>query len=271
MANTTKKWKGKSKKDIAEQKKQMQETMEHEQDLIWYEEETLKRFLKFAATFCQYSYNNQLLLHAQFPNATMVGTYGKWQKAGREIIPGERKNYIELFAPKPSKRWVENDVIDDDGNYVLNADGTRKKEKTLVDYMDYRAIYVYDVSQTEGDRLPELSHEGEDPLYETDEDLYEALKSICNVTEQMTASDMIHFVSQEFLKKKYATYEPHETEACAYILSSYLQMDAHDYHTDSVFRWANGKDRKEIAACMNRVQKVSKEIIQELEDTVCIA
>lgn len=260
----------KSNDEVKEQKRLMQEMAEKEQDTIWHEEETLKKFLLFAASFHNYSYNNQLLIYAKFPNAMMVQTYGGWIKKGRKVIPAEKKNYIELFAPVPKQTWITKEIKNENGDIELDEDGNKKTKKECVHYIDYRVIYVYEVSQTEGEKLPELSGDAEDPLYETQEDLFHALLPLTNqVSETMSPYDMLRCVSQEFLKQQYSIYEPHEVELCAYILSAYLQLDTSGLNTTDVFKWANGRDRKEIACIMEHLTKVCKKIIHGLEVPAC--
>ena len=257
--------------EIKEQKRLMQEAVEKEQDIIWHEEETLRKYLLFAASFHRYSYNNQLLIYAKFPNATMVQTYGGWIKKGRKVKPPENKNYIELFAPQPKQAWVTKEVVKEDGNIELDENGNKKTKKECVNYMDYRVVYVYEVSQTEGERLPELSGEAEDPLYETREDLFHALSPLCGqLSESMPACDMLRCVSQEFLIQQYDICVPHEVEACAFVLSAYLQLGSQDCNTSTVFDWAKSRDRKEIASSMDHVLKACKKIINALEGSVCL-
>lgn len=260
----------KNNDEVKEQKRLMQEMVEKEQDIIWHEEETLKKFLLFAASFHHYSYNNQLLIYAKFPNATMVQTYGGWIKKGRKVIPAENKNYIELFAPVPKQTWVTKEIKNENGDIELDEDGNRKTKKECIHYMDYRVVYVYDASQTEGKRIPELSGEAEDPLYETREDLFHALSPLCNqVLESMSPYDMLRCVSQEFLKQQYGICVLHEAEACSFVLSAYLQLGSQDCDTATVFEWAKDRDRKEIAGSMDHVLKACKKIIDALEVSVC--
>lgn len=260
----------KSNDEIKEQKRLMQEAAEKEQDLIWHEEETLKKYLLFAASFHRYSYNNQLLIYAKFPNATMVQTYGGWIKKGRKVKPAENKNYIELFAPQPKKAWVAKEVVNEDGKTELDEDGNKQTKKECVNYIDYRIVYVYEVSQTEGERLPELSGEAEDPLYETQEDLFHILKPLSGqISETMSPSDMLRCISQEFLKQQYVIFEPHEIETCAFILSAYLQLGSQDCDTAAIFEWAKDRNRKEISSSMEHMLKVCKKIIKALEESAC--
>lgn len=91
-------------------------------------------YLEFAATFHNYSLNNLLLILCQRPDATRVAAYRKWQSLGRQVRKGEKS--IGIFAPMVRKSE--------------DADG---KERRYVS--GFRIVSVFDVSQTDGDALPE--------------------------------------------------------------------------------------------------------------------
>lgn len=112
-------------------------------------------FLEFASKFRQYSFNNTLLILIQCPEATRVASYKQWTELGRHAIKGTKA--LQIFAPLLRKREDEK---------------TGEERKALV---GFRLVPVFDVSQTEGDPLPEdLSRptllEGEAP-----EGLYDSL------------------------------------------------------------------------------------------------
>lgn len=92
-------------------------------------------WLATASKFHTYSFNNTMLILAQRPTATMVAGYGKWQEMGRQVRKGEKS--IGIFAPMMRKR----------------TDETTGEEKRFVS--GFRVVSVFDVSQTEGDPLPE--------------------------------------------------------------------------------------------------------------------
>ena len=91
-------------------------------------------YLDFAARFRQYSLNNTLLILSQMPDAVRVASYRKWEELGRQVRKGEKCLWI--FAPMTRKRET--------------ATG---EEKTYVS--GFRLVPVFDVSQTEGDPMPE--------------------------------------------------------------------------------------------------------------------
>src|SRR4051812_5788220 len=92
-------------------------------------------YLDFASKFRNYSMNNLLLILIQCPTATRVAAYRKWTEVGRQVRKGERA--ISIFAPLMRKR----------------EDAKTGEEKRYIS--GFRLVPVFDVSQTEGDPLPE--------------------------------------------------------------------------------------------------------------------
>ena len=257
-------YKKKSRKEARAQKERMRTSMESEQDQIWFESETLKEFLLFAVKFRRYSYNNQLLIHAQRPGAAMVQTYKQWLDYGRQVKKGEKG--LEIFAPSPRKKTVEEEKLDGNGKKVIGPDGKVVKEEKTIDYMDFRVEYVYDYGQTEGRPVPELEAVSEDPLYETDEDLHKALERACgDIPEGVPVPEMVFTTSSLAVRERFGSCGEEEAKACAYILSGYLQIELPEACAQSVFSWAKGRERKEVSVLMQKVQKTAKEVIKKME------
>lgn len=56
-----------------------------------------KRLLRVASRFHRYSFNNQLMISCQRPDAKLVAGFQKWKSMGRSVRKGERG--IAIFAP----------------------------------------------------------------------------------------------------------------------------------------------------------------------------
>lgn len=97
-------------------------------------------YLRFTNRFRVYSLNNTMSIWAHNPEATQVAGYRAWTKLGRYVRKGEKG--IPILAPCTQVVTV----VDDDG-----------EEKKLEKISGYKVVYVFDVSQTEGDPLPEVS------------------------------------------------------------------------------------------------------------------
>ena len=95
--------------------------------------EEMLRYLDFCAKFHQYSPSNVWLILFANPNATYVAGFHKWKSMGRWVRKGEHG--IPILAPVLIKDQDENEL----------------EEKHLV---GFRVVFVFDVSQTEGEHLP---------------------------------------------------------------------------------------------------------------------
>jgi hypothetical protein len=94
----------------------------------------MQRYLDMCASFHQYSpYNVWLILMSQ-PNASYVAGFKKWLSMGRYVRKGQHG--IPILAP----------II----TTLTNEKG--EEEQRLV---SFKVVYVFDVSQTAGESLPE--------------------------------------------------------------------------------------------------------------------
>ena len=116
-------------------------------------EESLKQgrsddLLKYLATvskFYNYSMRNLMLIWQQNEDATMVAGFRAWHKLGRTVKKGEKG--IGIFAPMRFKKK--------EGQGGENTSkSANDKENQMI---GFRVVHVFDVSQTEGDPLPELA------------------------------------------------------------------------------------------------------------------
>src|SRR3990170_101339 len=73
--------------------------------------EGFREYLKVASKFHAYSFNNQVLIWSQMPDASRVAGFHAWQEMGRTVRKGEHG--IAIFAPMTFK--VRDDEDDDAG------------------------------------------------------------------------------------------------------------------------------------------------------------
>lgn len=131
-----------------------------------FESENYKNYLDTMSKFHNYSFNNTLLIALQNPGATHVASYTDWKnKFHRQVMKGEKA--IRIIAPAPFKKEIEKEVKN-------GLTGEIKKEKTEIVIPAYKAVSVFDISQTEGDEFPVI---GVDEL-KGDVGNYEELKNI---------------------------------------------------------------------------------------------
>ena len=122
--------------------------------------EEFREILEFYSKFHDYSYHNTLLIQMQHPGATHVAGYKQWKdKFNRHVRQGEKG--IAILAPI-TYTTTENEIeeLEIDGE-IVEREIEKEVEKTY-----FRAVYVYDISQTEGEELPEIDTSLEDTMSE---------------------------------------------------------------------------------------------------------
>jgi hypothetical protein len=110
--------------------------------------ETLTAYLAAMARFHAYSFGNIMSIARQRPTATRVAGFHAWKEFGRFVKRGEKG--IQILAPMVGHRREKDDA---DRNRTLDNKG--KPAPVLI---GFRAVYVFDVAQTEGADMPEFEH-----------------------------------------------------------------------------------------------------------------
>jgi hypothetical protein len=106
--------------------------------------EGLTAYLTAMGRFHNYSFGNILEIARQRPDAQKVAGLYAWNQLGRKVKKGERG--IRILAP----------VIGVKRKKDVEADKDIRTQNQAV-LVGFRSAYVFDVSQTEGKELPELS------------------------------------------------------------------------------------------------------------------
>ncbi len=99
--------------------------------------EELTRYLSMLAKFHKYSFGNVMLILSQRPDATHVAGFNTWKQMGRFVRQGEKG--IVIIAPMAFRKQEKQPTDSDKPETVLRFHG----------------VYVFDVSQTDGQPLPE--------------------------------------------------------------------------------------------------------------------
>lgn len=107
--------------------------------------------------FHRYSLNNIMLIHAQRPDATLVAGFNKWKNSfGRHVKRGEKG--IQILAPTPYKIKQEEQKLDPDTKLpLLDENGAPVTEEKEITIPMFKLVSVFDVSQTDGKPLPQIS------------------------------------------------------------------------------------------------------------------
>ncbi len=108
--------------------------------------EKLTQYLAAIGRFHRYSLRNVMLIASQKPTATHVAGFHTWHKLGRFVKKGEKA--ILILAPIV---WRTNE----------SAEQNETDESSTA--VGFRAAYVFDISQTDGQELPTIGSVNGDP------------------------------------------------------------------------------------------------------------
>lgn len=246
--------------------------------------EEYMNYLKFLAKFYTYSVNNSILIWMQNPMASLVAGYKTWQtKFKRQVRKGEKG--ITILAPCPHKYQKE----------VLAEDGTVQTEE--VSWMGFRAVKVFDISQTDGEEVPSIAINELNGDVRVFDSLMEKLTKYAGISVEFqdiktgakgyysladdkivlnngmsqlqTLKTMIHETAHSKLHRKdgeQSEADRHtmevQAESVAYTVCNYLGLDTSDYSFGYVTTWSSGQELKELTASMEIIRKTAQEIIE---------
>lgn len=238
--------------------------------------ETLVKYLAALAKFHTYSFGNCLLIAVQRPDATHVAGFHRWKDLGRSVKKGEKG--IAIIAPMARKRQVEDES--EDGPTTVRA------------VTGFRVVHVFDVSQTEGEPLPEFaaaSGEPGDHLPRLEELIaqegvtlhYEPLPGGANgvseggvirvrpdLSPAETFRVLVHELAHERLhqkeRRKETTKTIRETEAesVAFVVGQAFGIDSTTRSSDYLQLW--GGDKEALLQSLDHIQAVATDIIASL-------
>ena len=247
--------------------------------------EEFKRYLSVAARFHRYSANNCLLILMQRPDATRVSGYRSWQQLGRQVRKGEKG--IKILAP------ISRTVAEDEE--------TGEKVRALV---GFKTATVFDVSQTDGEELPEAprpedldSEEGA----RIAEKVYEGLSRFCEAegvavcfeerrngdygsyrrlerritlnaalpaTEQATtlAHELAHHLLHRVPRTDASTKQTREIEAegAAFVACAAFGLDTSRFTFAYIANYAGEPEALKVA--LERIQGAARQLIEAGED-----
>ncbi|MDD5038276.1 MAG: ArdC-like ssDNA-binding domain-containing protein [Dehalococcoidales bacterium] len=250
------------------------------------ESDNFKQFLLTMSKFHDYSIGNLILITIQKPEATRVAGFKTWRDLGRWVKKGEKG--IAILAPcfPPKEKKTETEKAEEE------------EAEIEVSPVYFKVVHVFDVSQTDGEPLPEF--EVPSLTGEANEELFEKTMALTS----MQGLD-VSFESRPYqdpaIKGTYSGksiwVKPEESRAQQ--LKTLLHEVAH-YYTESVFRiprrdaetiaesvaftigahfgfdsgirsfsyvalWA--EDRKVLEVNLTAIRKVSTKIFDALEST----
>ena len=269
-----------------------------------FNSESYKNYLSTMSKFHNYSFNNTLLIAMQKPEASLVAGYKAWQKNfDRHVNKGEKA--IRILAPAPYKIKEERDKIDPvTQEIMLDRDGNPQKEEVEITIPAFRAVSVFDVSQTDGKPIPEL--EAKELLSDVEgyQDMIHAVEAVSpvpiemeeiageskgyfdrearriavqeNMSESQTLKTMIHEVAHSMLHNKEVEQDEQarkdrntkevEAESIAYTVCQHFGVDTSEYSFGYIAGWSSGRDTKELKSSMDTIRRTASELITGIEE-----
>lgn len=265
-----------------------------------------KRMLTVASKFHRYSFNNQLLIYLQRPDATLVAGFRRWQELGRQVRKGEKG--IAILAPckyrVPSETGPApaSSIPTENGPAAASTDGSDQAEqRRRVVLAGFRVAHVFDISQTGGEPIEGLDAvrptllEGEAP-----EGLWDALVTQANdagfeVVRRRRASEngycdfgsleigirpdvdgvqavktLVHELGHALLHCDLQAVSREaaevEVESVAFVVLDALGLASDDYSFPYVARRASG-DLEVVKATAERVVDCASRILRRLSAT----
>lgn len=114
----------------------------------------LEQFLKTMGRFHRYSISNLMLIVNQMPEATCVAGFHAWKDLGRSVRKGEKG--IAIIAPMRIRSKDGTDA-------AIGGEGERGSDEDTKSALRFRVAHVFDISQTDGEPLPDLGRVTGDP------------------------------------------------------------------------------------------------------------
>ena len=249
-----------------------------------------RTYLKAVSKFHDYSSNNIMLITMQKPDASLVAGYSTWKNEFKRYVRKGEKG-IRIIAPIPVTVEKEKENVDEFGNVSM--------EKVLVTVPKFKAVTVFDVSQTEGQPLPNISPEmltsevkdysgflmalekssrvpveykdveGEAKGYYSP--LSDEIVIQRGMSQAQTVKTLVHEMAHSFLHSRMdgGAFVPQKTkeiqaESIAFSVCTHFGIDTSEYTFPYVSAWSNELDLKTIRDSMDTIRKTSSMLILEI-------
>ena len=228
----------------------------------------LTALLKTMARFHKYSWHNVCLIASQCPTATRVAGFQAWRTMGRFVRRGEKG--IAIMAPIIRRREAE-------------TDGTNARS-----VVGFRAAYVFDLQQTDGEPLPEPGEASGDPgaktaalknailergiALESVDDLDGALgtssggciRLLNGLSPATEFTTLVHEYAHELLHRaddRPASRDTREleAEAVAFVVGGAVGLNTSDASRDYIHLYRG--DREALSSSLDRIQRAASLIL----------
>jgi len=225
--------------------------------------------------FHKYSWGNCLLICSQRPDATHVAGFHSWLKMRRFVRKGEKG--IVILAPVVGRKKADDELTEDERTRLYG----------------FRAAHVFDVSQTDGEPLPEFATMQGDPQgyidrltqFVSSREItlgYDAgiapakgvsyggtITLLPDLPPAEHFATLVHEVSHELLhrgeRRSQTTHAVRETEAeaVAFVVCSAIGLDTNTSSSDYIQLHAG--DRETLTESLGFIQQTAALILQEIE------
>ena len=230
----------------------------------------------------------------QKPEATYVAGYNSWKNNfHRNVKKGEKG--IRILAPAPIKKMVETQKTDNNGKSFI--------EQEEVTIPIFKPVTVFDVSQTEGEPIPEIMQGELESKVINYEEIKKALISVSTVpiiekaidgeakgyfspqdheivirsgmSEAQTIKTMLHEMAHSILhdkskdipkeERKDRNTKEVEAESVAFTVCKHLGINTDDYSFGYIATWASGKGLEELRASLDIIRMAAVELIENID------
>jgi len=249
-----------------------------QQDLQAGRSTLLQRFLDCMSRFHNYSWNNCMLIAFQMPEASLVAGFRRWLELGRHVRKGEKG--IGILAPLAYRKKEETKDQDNESEHIVRG---------------FKVVHVFDVSQTEGEDLPQFAGIHGEPgqsltgleglvrrsgITLKDEVLPLGTKGLSRkgeiaISEGLTPAErfavLAHELAHEWMHDEEhrlhmpKTVRETEAEAVAYVVCRAFGFDCSTRSSDYIQLYRG--DATTLAESLERIQKTATRIIQSLDET----
>lgn len=236
--------------------------------------EALKLYLSVMSRFHRYSWGNALLIYSQRPDATHIAGFHAWLKMQRFVRKGEKG--IVILAPVVGRKKSDGELTEDERTRLFG----------------FRAAHVFDVSQTDGEPLPEFATVRGNPQehlprliqFVADQNIaleYDSriapakgmstggkITLLPGLSPAETLATLAHEVGHELIHKgerrTQTTHSVRETEAeaVAFVVSSAIGLDTNTSSSDYI--QLHSGDKATLAESLTIIQQTASRILQAI-------
>jgi antirestriction protein ArdC len=269
-----------------------------------FESDRYAAYLKTLSKFHNYSMGNCILIAMQKPDATHIAGYSAWQNNfKRNVMKGEKG--IKIIAPTPYTIRKEMERIDPkNGSVIIGKDGKPEMEEVEVKIPAFRVATVFDISQTEGEPLPEIgvneltgdvakfkdfltALEKSSPVPIGIEDIKSGAKGYYEqvekriaiqggMSELQTLKTAIHEIAHARLhdidriapkdvQRPDRDTREVEAESVAFTVCNYYGLDTSDYSFGYIAGWSGDKELATLKASLDTIRAEANSIITEVD------